>query len=98
MSSTSGGKTVHAALCGDFNQRNHSDLLGFGLQAAVYTPTHRGHPLDRIYTTAPLYTNTKVVEATVRTEHKAVVARSDPGPIINFNKSKQTVELRRRSP
>ena len=64
----------------------------------MYAPTHRGHTLDRIYCTAPIYSNTKVVEATVKTEHKAIVARVNLEPIINFNKSKRTVELRRHTP
>ena len=85
-------------LAGDFNQLDHSNILSFGLFANVYLPTHKGHYLDRIYTSQPLYNNTKIVQSTVTTEHKAIIARSDDSVISDINKKSTTFQIRKRSP
>jgi Reverse transcriptase (RNA-dependent DNA polymerase) len=85
-------------LSGDFNQLDNSNILSMGLQAALYAPTHKGHSLDRIYTSEPLYDNIKVVKSTVTTEHRAVVARADDTRIVDYNKTSSCVYVRRRTP
>ena len=84
---------------GDFNQLDHSNLLALGLQETFYRPTHRGHNLDRLYTTTPLYSNLKAVTSTVSTEHFAIVASSDQcSKITDFNKSANIIHYRKHTP
>ena len=86
------------SLSGDFNQLNHIDILSLGLLPAFYAPTHKGHNLDRIYVSQPAYSNAKVVQSTVVTEHRAVVARDDNNCIVDFNKKTNTATIRLRTP
>ena len=60
--------------------------------------THTGHALDRIYTSEPLYSSTKVISATIKTAHKAVVAKADCSFIVDLNKSSTVCSLRSRTP
>ena len=96
--SVNGKNDTLVLLCGDCNQLCHDSLLDTGLQAALYAPTHRGHNLDRIYTNIPVYDNIKVVQSTIVTEHRAIVAWADNNTITDHNKTKETVELRRVTP
>ena len=64
----------------------------------MFAPTHKGHNLDRVYTSEPIYDNIKVVKSTVVSEHRAVVARADNSRIVDHNKTSRTVATRRRTP
>ena len=92
------GTECYVILGGDCNQLSNSELQSMGLQAAVSTPTHCGHYLDRLYTSWPCYTNVKVVHSIIITQHKAIVARADNTFIVDGNKKSTTVETRRRTP
>ena len=85
-------------LAGDFNQLDNNDILNLGLQVALFAPTHKGHNLDRIYTSVPIYTNIKVITPTVITEHRAVLARSDSLLLVDHNKTKLTSVIRPHAP
>ena len=90
------GATV--TIAGDLNQLSNEELCSLGLLSIVNVPTHRGHCLDRIYTTSPMYSNVKVVKSCITTEHCAIIAKSDNSNIIDFNKTRQQVKLRKHSP
>ena len=85
-------------LAGDFNQLSNSDILSLGLSDCVYTPTHRGHNLDRVYCSGITYKHFKIVTSTVKTEHRAIVARSDDTVIADCNKVNRKLSIRKRSP
>ena len=82
----------------DFNQLPDMDLCALGLTSAVNTPTHRGHLLDRLYTTSPLYTNVKTVRSTMKTDHLAVIARGDQENIVDNNKTATSFHIRKQTP
>ena len=88
----------HVILAGDFNQLSNETVQMLGLNTEFNEPTHAGHCLDRLYSSVPLYTNCKAIQATVSTAHKAVIARTDPVKIMNPGKQSKTCCFRRRSP
>ena len=90
--------SVMLILAGDFNQLSNSDILSLGLSDCVYTPTHRGHNLDRVYCSGITYKHFKIVTSTVKTEHRAIVARSDDTVIADCNKVNRKLSIRKRSP
>lgn len=68
-----------------------------GLFGVAYLKTHKGHNLDRIYCSQPIYDNTKVVTSTISTAHKAVLAFNGHSVLCN-NKTKKTVSFRKQGP
>ena len=44
-------------IAGDFNQLSDTDLCTLGLFSIVQQSTHRGHYLDRVYTSNPIVTH-----------------------------------------
>src|SRR5207244_2931730 len=48
-------------IAGDFNQLPDADLQSMGFMSAANEPTHKGHHLDRVYTSRLLYNNCKTV-------------------------------------
>ena len=85
-------------LAGDFNQLKHSDILNLGLVSVIYAPTHKGHCLDRIYSSESLNYNIKILSATAITEHRAIVAMVTDYPITDRNKTATAVTYRRQTP
>ena len=85
-------------LAGDFNQLSHDSILEIGLQEAFFSPTHKGHNLDRIYTSIPIYNTVKAIKSTVITEHRAVLASADTVQLIDFNKSTEKCITRPHGP
>jgi hypothetical protein len=69
-----------------------------GLISCVNEPTHKGHALDRIYTSEPVYCSCKVIKSNIHTHHSAVVARSDNNTIIDANKTRKIISFRKRTP
>ena len=85
-------------VAGDHNQLPDSIFFDLGLDLYIHAPTHRGHFLDKVFATQPIYTTTKTVTSTVKTEHLAKVARVDDLPIIDANKSHRNFTMRKPSP
>jgi hypothetical protein len=90
--------TAIVILGGDLNQLSHTALLEMGFISLVKEPTHCGHYLDRLYTTLPLYSMTKVVLSTVTTKHRAIVAAADILSLVDRNKVNPTVKVRMIKP
>ena len=69
-------------LAGDFNQLlDNAVVERTGLTQLVRQPTRGANLLDRVYASNPLdYTTVRVVTATVKSDHKAVVVYSDHKP------------------
>ena len=88
----------HVIIAGDFNQLSNETVQMLGLNTEFNEPTHAGHCLDRLYSSVPLYTNCKAIQATVSTAHKAVIARTDMVKIMNPGKQSKSCCFRRRSP
>ncbi len=86
-------------LGGDFNQLPDSSILSLGFVNAVNDATHKGHRLDRLYSSQPVYRNVRVVCSNIsKTEHKAIVARGDRGKIEDIHKKRESVYFRLRTP
>lgn len=88
--------TILAA--GDFNQLQDIEFCAKGLISLVQEPTRGANCLDRIYTTAPLNYNIKVVKSLVKTDHSAVVFSDSRDIVINSVKLTKTVNYRPKSP
>lgn len=86
------------SIAGDFNQLADSELCTLGFISIVQQPTHRGHCLDRIYTSRPIYSSVKVVRSNINTEHHAIVAVADSCAITDWHKKRTSHVLRKRSP
>jgi len=86
-------------LAGDFNQLHDDDVLALGYENLVLAATHKGHKLDRLYVTQPIYSNVKVVKTSIAgTEHSAIVARVDNSFIEDINKQHTQHSYRQRAP
>jgi len=85
-------------LYGDFNQLRDDSMQAMELISVIDEPTHQGHKLDRIYTSQPLFINYKVVQSTINTAHKAIIARSDNAFITDSNKYKTVITYRKPTP
>ena len=71
---------------GDCNQLSDDAVCALGLHSLVKQPTHMGSKLERVYCTAELYNNIKVLSSAIKTKHSMVVARSDCKCIVDSNK------------
>ena len=70
-------------LAGDFNQLSDSDITErTGFVQLVNRPTRGASILDRIYASYPHYSAVHVVQSTVRSDHKAIVAFAERQPIL----------------
>ena len=85
-------------LAGDFNQLPDDQLTDLGLVNLVSDPTHKHNKLDRVYVSQPVYKTCKVITSTIKTQHKAIIARSDDQFIKDIGKTSQTVSFRKRTP
>lgn len=85
-------------LAGDFNQLLDSEICNIGLISVDIGATHRGHALDRIYTSEPLYSSTKIVNSTIKTAHKTVIAHANQCSIVDHNKINTICTVRSRTP
>ena len=62
-------------LAGDFNALPDDDVIArSALCSIVEQPTRGANKLDRIYVSEPSYTSVKVITATGKSDHKAVIA------------------------
>ena len=85
-------------VAGDTNNLNDDVFTDSGLDLCVHVATHKGHFLDKIFTLQPIYSNVKAVKSCIKTEHAALVARADIIPIIDYNKARTKIVLRKPSP
>jgi len=85
-------------VAGDHNQLSDSIFYDLGLNLYIHAATHKGHCLDKLFASQPVYTNTKTVTSTIKTEHTAIVARSDSLTIIDVNKTRRSFTLRKPTP
>ena len=84
-------------LGGDFNQLPDQVITSLGLVIEFNQPTHEGNSLDKIYALEHVYLFCKAFESTVKTKHKAVIARSD-GTTIHVKKVSQKHSFRIHTP
>ena len=85
-------------LAGNFNQLEDNDVCMSGLVSLVRAPTRGPNFLDRIYSSAQIDCNVKVVKSAVKSDHSAI-GLSDPTNIVtNFIKVKKQVQYRSQSP
>ena len=82
----------------DNNQLPDNVFYDQGLDLYVHAPTHKGHCLDKIFASQPIYTNVKTVTSCIKTEHLAILARGDDIAIIDANKTRRSVTVRKPSP
>ena len=75
-------------IAGDCNQLHDNIFTELGLLLQSNVATHRGHNLDKIFVSKPLYSNVKAVRSSIKTEHASLVARADSVSIIDSNKIK----------
>ena len=73
-------------LAGDFNQLQDRDICMDGLISLVRDPTRGHNDLDRIYSTASIDCNIKVVKSAVKSDHSAIILSDACDAIINFIK------------
>jgi len=90
--------TSIVVVAGDHNQLPDSIFFDLGLDLYIHAPTHKGHFLDKVFATQPIYTTTKTVTSSIKTEHLAIVARADDLPIIDANKSHRNFTMRKPTP
>jgi len=53
-------------VAGDLNPLSNDSLCDLGLIYAVKVPTHRGHMLDGIYSSQPVYCNVEVIKSLIK--------------------------------
>ena len=85
-------------IAGDCNTLSDSSFFDLGLLLSVKVPTHKGHFLDKIFVNQPLYQNVKAVRSSIKTEHAALIAKSDCSTIVDVNKTRTAVTFRKPTP
>ena len=85
-------------IAGDCNTLSDSSFFDLGLLLSVKVPTHKGHFLDKIFVNQPLYQNVKAVRSSIKTEHAALIAKSDASTIVDVNKTRTAVTFRKPTP
>jgi len=87
------------ALAGDLNQLSDTDItLHTGLTQQVYQPTRGKNILDRLFVShLDNYSTVRVVGAVGKTDHKAIVAYSEPTACLQRKETFQRT-FRRKSP
>ena len=68
------------------------------LLSIVDRPTRGANILDRVYVNSPCYSTVRVIDYTVKSDHKAVVAYQDHVSVKPLNKRRQRRSYRRRTP
>jgi hypothetical protein len=86
-------------LAGDFNMLDDTEVATRGaLLSIVDRPTRGMNILDRVYVNNPCYTTVRVVDSTVKSDHKAVVAYPGQVHVQPLSKCRHRRLFRRRSP
>lgn len=90
----------HALLIlgGDLNALTETEVVHrTGLIPLVTQPTRGNNILDRLFVSEPGYTNIKILDSAIKTDHKAIVATSRTH-ITSLNKRATSVVFRKRTP
>ncbi len=86
-------------MAGDYNGLPDIDIVAVtGLLQLVRDPTRGTSHLDRVYATQVCFMNVKVVESTVKSDHRAILLNNSVTNVRDRNKSVTRVQYRRRSP
>ena len=86
-------------LAGDFNSLDDTEVATrSALLSIVDRPTRGANILDRLYVNTPCYSTVRVVESTVKSDHKAIVAYRDHVLVQPLNKRRHRRLFRQRSP
>ena len=86
-------------LAGDFNTLDDTEVATrCALLSIVDRPTRGANILDRVYVNTPCYSTVRVVESTVKSDHKAVVAYRDYVHVQPLNKRRHQRSFRLRTP
>jgi len=86
-------------LAGDFNALDDTEVATrSALLSIVDRPTRGANNLDRVYVNTPCYSMVRVVDSTVKSDHKAVVVYRDRVHVQPLNKGRYRRTFRRRTP
>ena len=86
-------------LAGDFNTLDDTEVTERSdLLSIVDRPTRGANILDRVYVSSPCYSTVRVIDYTVKSDHKAVVTYQDHLSVKPLNKRRQRRSYRRRTP
>src|SRR6218665_41352 len=85
-------------LGGDFNMLSeHAVIEDTGLIPLIDKPTRGPNILDKLSVSRPSYTNVKVLDSALKTDHRAITA-TEGRVIRSVNKKSKVVQFRKRSP
>jgi len=85
-------------LAGDFNSLVSDDITSItGMLSIVKQPTRGANCLDTIFVNELCYDGVKVVDSTVKSDHKAIIAFNGAKP-TNVTKKKACYRYRKRTP
>lgn len=86
-------------LAGDFNMLDDAEVATRGAMLSIVDrPTRGANILDRVYVNNSCYTTVRVVESTVKSDHKAVVAYQGRMHLQPLNKRRHRRQFRQRTP
>jgi len=86
-------------LAGDFNTLDDTEVTTrCALLSIVDRPTRGANILDRVYVNTPCYSTVRVIDSTVKSDHKAVVVYRDHVHVQPMNKRRYQRSFRRRTP
>ena len=86
-------------LAGDMNKLPIDRITeATGLIPIVHQPTRKENILDQILTSQPCYTRVQVITSSVKSDHKAIIARSDNTPLQRTNQQNKMCRYRKKSP
>src|SRR6218665_619441 len=85
-------------LGGDFNMLSEQEVIEHtGLMPLIDKPTRGPNILDKLFVSRPSYTNVKVMDSALKTDHRAIIA-TEGRVIKSVNKKSRVVQFRKRSP
>jgi len=86
-------------LAGDFNALDDTEVATRGAMLSIVDrPTRGANILDRVYVNNSCYTTVRVVESTVKSDHKAIVAYEGQMHLQPLNKRRHRRQFRQRTP
>jgi len=80
------------------NQLSNNTFFDQGLDLIVHSPTHKGHYLDKIFVSQPIYTNVKTITSSVKTEYSAIIVLPDSTLIVDTVKTQKQIMVCKPSP
>ena len=74
-------------LASDFNMLDDTEVAMRGAMLSIVDrPTRGANILDRVYVNNPCYTTVRIVESTVKSDHKAIIAYQGEAHLQPLNK------------